>query len=467
MDNHIQDYNLDFTDDVGSPFSDNQTRQRLKSWLIDQLDRKTCPGCDWIDKKGGLFKLVWKHYGRPGFDEDKDAKIFREWAIHTRRHNPGDPSEVSIWKTRFRNALHKMKKDLEEVNSMHQLEGNEPFRVYRLRSPEEVRLYVVNEAQNNRNANTYAPGADEKIKLIEEHLKNSEKVMNNCYPTPMQGIQLTQNHGEDVKDILDFIDEMALTTTSKALTTLPQYQMMNQGFNVPPPRYSNQMIPIKGIGLKLFYGENEILTQSLENNNGVRIAYRPPPLSSGYADQQGAKELIREIYGPLDAHQIYYPYDNQSINSSDRERILNNTERGLIIECDDNGDIYVTRKCIARVYYNLDVNLVPICLERDRKTLVFSYQNKFLPQLEDFKSGLVQAPSYEIYFSFAQQWSHVFPLNQLLVHCSVTHFLSKKISKEVKTTFYSKEIMLSKQEYLDEVKKDLENIALNTANCHA
>jgi len=48
----------------------NQPRQRLKSWLIDQLNHKTCPGCTWLDQKHGFFKLVWKHYGRPGYDEE-------------------------------------------------------------------------------------------------------------------------------------------------------------------------------------------------------------------------------------------------------------------------------------------------------------------------------------------------------------------------------------------------------------
>lgn len=50
---------------------ENQPRQRLRSWLTDQLDSGNCPGCGWINKDLKIFKLTWKHYGRPGFDEDR------------------------------------------------------------------------------------------------------------------------------------------------------------------------------------------------------------------------------------------------------------------------------------------------------------------------------------------------------------------------------------------------------------
>ena len=48
-----------------------QPRQRLRSWLTEQLDSESCPGCGWLDRDVKVFKLTWKHYGRPGFDEER------------------------------------------------------------------------------------------------------------------------------------------------------------------------------------------------------------------------------------------------------------------------------------------------------------------------------------------------------------------------------------------------------------
>ena len=62
--------NSDIMVDSPAYCEQNQPRQRLKSWLIDQLNHETCPGCNWLDKEHGFFKLVWKHYGRPGYDEE-------------------------------------------------------------------------------------------------------------------------------------------------------------------------------------------------------------------------------------------------------------------------------------------------------------------------------------------------------------------------------------------------------------
>ena len=79
------------------------------------------------------FKIPWKHFGKPGVNEERDAKIFREWAKHTGKYKEGDPSDASTWKTRFRCALYKLQ-DIEELSKLNMLDGDEPYRVYRFRS---------------------------------------------------------------------------------------------------------------------------------------------------------------------------------------------------------------------------------------------------------------------------------------------------------------------------------------------
>ena len=55
---------------MASPVSHHQ-KKRLRQWLIERLDCNDCPGCFWIDREQKIFRLAWKHYGKPGFDEER------------------------------------------------------------------------------------------------------------------------------------------------------------------------------------------------------------------------------------------------------------------------------------------------------------------------------------------------------------------------------------------------------------
>lgn len=44
----------------------SKRRQLLKPWLIDQINRGDIPGLVWIDHEDLLFKIPWRHFGRPG-----------------------------------------------------------------------------------------------------------------------------------------------------------------------------------------------------------------------------------------------------------------------------------------------------------------------------------------------------------------------------------------------------------------
>lgn len=54
-----------------------QPRQRLHPWLIDQINSGEIPGLEWINKEKMIFRIPWKHFGRPGVDEYNDAMLFR------------------------------------------------------------------------------------------------------------------------------------------------------------------------------------------------------------------------------------------------------------------------------------------------------------------------------------------------------------------------------------------------------
>lgn len=58
-------------------------RQRMRPWLIELLDRKSCHQLGWFDKAKKTFKVSWKHAAGQTFDPDSDATLFELWARHT------------------------------------------------------------------------------------------------------------------------------------------------------------------------------------------------------------------------------------------------------------------------------------------------------------------------------------------------------------------------------------------------
>ena len=51
-------------------------KQRLRPWLVEQINSSQYEGLEWIEKDKFIFKIPWKHFGTPGVTE-KDAALFR------------------------------------------------------------------------------------------------------------------------------------------------------------------------------------------------------------------------------------------------------------------------------------------------------------------------------------------------------------------------------------------------------
>ncbi|XP_044175517.1 interferon regulatory factor 4-like [Acropora millepora] len=105
-------------------------RQRLRPWLEDKINSGKVPGLCWRDREKKEFRVSWKHAGKPDFNYEKDAMLFKLWAEHTGKYHHGEPPHPSAWKTRFRCALHKMP-DVVEVRVPHSLDEKDPYRVFR------------------------------------------------------------------------------------------------------------------------------------------------------------------------------------------------------------------------------------------------------------------------------------------------------------------------------------------------
>ncbi|XP_048043946.1 interferon regulatory factor 2 isoform X2 [Megalobrama amblycephala] len=111
-------------------------RMRMRPWLEEQINSCQIPGLKWVNKEKRIFQIPWMHAARHGWDVEKDAPLFRNWAIHTGKYQPGDKPDPKTWKANFRCAMNSLP-DIEEVKDKSIKKGTNAFRVYKMLSASE------------------------------------------------------------------------------------------------------------------------------------------------------------------------------------------------------------------------------------------------------------------------------------------------------------------------------------------
>ncbi|XP_074523153.1 uncharacterized protein LOC141788194 [Halichoeres trimaculatus] len=110
----------------------SRQRQRLRPWLEEQIQSGRYPGVCWLDQSAQIFQIPWKHAARHGWSIDRDATLFRSWAMHTGRYRPGkDKPDPKTWKANFRCALNSLP-DICELQEHSRKRGSNAYRVYRM-----------------------------------------------------------------------------------------------------------------------------------------------------------------------------------------------------------------------------------------------------------------------------------------------------------------------------------------------
>ncbi|NXK22704.1 IRF1 factor, partial [Arenaria interpres] len=111
------------------------SRMRMRPWLEMQINSNQIPGLIWINKDKMMFQIPWKHAAKHGWDMEKDACLFRSWAIHTGRYKMGEKDpDPKTWKANFRCAMNSLP-DIEEVKDKSINKGSSAVRVYRMLPP--------------------------------------------------------------------------------------------------------------------------------------------------------------------------------------------------------------------------------------------------------------------------------------------------------------------------------------------
>ncbi|NWY50869.1 IRF1 factor, partial [Chionis minor] len=111
------------------------SRMRMRPWLEMQINSNQIPGLMWINKDKMMFQIPWKHAAKHGWDMEKDACLFRSWAIHTGVYKVGEKDpDPKTWKANFRCAMNSLP-DIEEVKDKSINKGSSAVRVYRMLPP--------------------------------------------------------------------------------------------------------------------------------------------------------------------------------------------------------------------------------------------------------------------------------------------------------------------------------------------
>jgi hypothetical protein len=111
-------------------------------------------GLDWLDEDKTVFKVPWIHAKKRGYNRERDAALFREWAMHSGKYR--QDSDPTVWKINFRCAINGLK-DIMEIKDMQ----TEDCRVYKvLPSRSKRRRPKVARQRAEPYPTSYATGAE-------------------------------------------------------------------------------------------------------------------------------------------------------------------------------------------------------------------------------------------------------------------------------------------------------------------
>ncbi|XP_038844947.1 interferon regulatory factor 1-like [Salvelinus namaycush] len=138
------------------------SRMRMRPWLEEKIESNSISGLVWMDKDNKIFSIPWKHAARHGWDLNKDACLFKQWAMHTGKFIQGETKpDPKTWKANFRCAMNSLP-DIEEVKDKSINRGSGAVRVYKMKNvyskPNNKRSKANNVKKNNKGSQIKTEG---------------------------------------------------------------------------------------------------------------------------------------------------------------------------------------------------------------------------------------------------------------------------------------------------------------------
>ncbi|NXQ51516.1 IRF1 factor, partial [Anthoscopus minutus] len=171
------------------------SRMRMRPWLEMQIDSNQIPGLIWINKDKRIFQIPWKHAAKHGWDMEKDACLFRSWAIHTGRYKEGEKDpDPKTWKANFRCAMNSLP-DIEEMKDKSINKGSSAVRVYRMLPP------LTKHQKKERKSKSSREGRNKSMRKCYEEtsLKESAESLTNKMADDHSGYSIHNYAGQEVE----------------------------------------------------------------------------------------------------------------------------------------------------------------------------------------------------------------------------------------------------------------------------
>ncbi len=62
---------------------DTDRPERMRDWLVRMINSGRFPGLKWLDQEQAIFRVPWIHAKKRDYNQERDAALFREWALHS------------------------------------------------------------------------------------------------------------------------------------------------------------------------------------------------------------------------------------------------------------------------------------------------------------------------------------------------------------------------------------------------
>ncbi|NXQ88984.1 IRF1 factor, partial [Nyctibius grandis] len=192
------------------------SRMRMRPWLEMQINSNQIPGLIWINKDKMMFQIPWKHAAKHGWDMEKDACLFRSWAIHTGRYKVGEKDpDPKTWKANFRCAMNSLP-DIEEVKDKSINKGSSAVRVYRMLPP------LTKDQKKERKSKSSREGRNRSKRKSYEDVRteeSAERLTNTPLPDDHSGYTVHDYTGQEVEvESTSITLDLSLCEVSSSLT---------------------------------------------------------------------------------------------------------------------------------------------------------------------------------------------------------------------------------------------------------
>nr|XP_057922321.1 interferon regulatory factor 5 isoform X2 [Doryrhamphus excisus] len=373
-------------------------RVRLKPWLLAQVDSGCFPGLHWLSADRQLFQIPWKHATRHTPTCEEENTIFKAWALETGKFQEGvDDPDPAKWKANLRCALNKSREFQLKFDGTKETPAV-AYKIYEV---------VCGDATADNNE---MPNLTELT--IDSRISDSASFV----PLPPPPSDVSQfgvktfglPHPVCCEQVLD---EAPIESCSVV-----------QGQADPPNLLSS--IPLTDLDLKFQYRGRAMSSLTVSNPQGCRLYY-------GHLEPN--PEQV-DLFGPITLQQVLFPGTSEILSQKQRgftEALLNVMDRGLILEICQQ-DIYAIRLCQCKVFWSgpgVPDHGQPNQLERERRVRVFSL-NDFLQGLILYQKGETQnAPPFEIYFCFGEDWPDQKPKEKKLIVVQVVPVVARILTE--------------------------------------